>query len=563
MSDVEDDIADFESEIEGEEEVIEEDCYNSGSEQSADEFSEETESFFGPNENERFYIGKNEETIWKSTPVFQGNKTKAKNIIKVLPGSKGAAKNVSTSLDSFLLFLTRDMLDHIVLSTNIYIENKHANFARDRDCKLTSSEEMLALFGALFIISIKKGNHVNVEELWAKDGTGMILLRAVFSYKRFLFLLRALRFDDITTRKEREKFDKLAAIRTIFEDFVKNCMENYSLGEFITIDEMLHPFRGRCGFVQYMPLKPAKYGIKLYALCDSKTYYTWKFEIYCGLQREGPFKTSNKPFDIVQRLVEPIKDTKRNLTTDNYYTSYELAEYLLKNGLTLTGTLKKNKRELPPEFQPSTSRTVGSSMFGFQPDVTLVSHVPKKNKAVILLSTMHDNNEIDEETQKPEIILHYNRTKCGVDTVDQKCSSYTTQRITRRWPLAIFFRILDIAGINSEIIINSNRPADTPPRRRKYLTSLGLSLMENHLKERAKIKTLPKDIREFLSRYNTPVNIPSALNENRTGRCHICSAHKNNKTTVTCSQCKKFVCKSHSEKLVQCNSCLYPPMEED
>ncbi|CAH1996523.1 unnamed protein product [Acanthoscelides obtectus] len=244
---------------------------------------------------------------------------------------------------------------------------------------------------------------------------------------------------------------------------------------------------------------------------------------------------------IVQRLVEPIKNTKRNLTTDNYYTSYELAEYLLKNGLTLTGTLKKNKREFPPEFLPSTLRTVGSSMFGFQPDVTLVSH----------------------ETQKPEIILHYNRTKSGVDTVDQKCSSFTTQRITRRWPLAIFFRILDIAGINSEIIINNNRPADTPPRRRKYLTSLGSSLMENNIKERAKIETLPKDIREFLSRYNTPVNVPVALTENRIGRCHICSADKNNKTTVTCSQCKRFVCKSHCEKLVQCNSCLYPPMEED
>ncbi|XP_050300675.1 piggyBac transposable element-derived protein 4-like [Anthonomus grandis grandis] len=333
LSDIEDDIADFESESEGEEEVIEEDCYNSESEQSTDEFSKETESFVRPNESERFYIGKNEETIWKSTPVIQGNKPKATNIIKVLPGSKGAAKNVSKPLDSFFMFLTRDMVDHIVLCTNIYIENKRDNFIRDRDCKLTSSEEMSALFGVLFIISIKKRNRVNVEKLWAREGTGMILLRALFSYKRFLFLLRALRFDDITTRQEREKFDKLAAIRKIFEDFVKNYMESYSFGEFITIDEMLHPFRGRCGFVQYMPLKPAKYGIKFYALCDSKTYYTWKFEIYCELQREVLFKTSNLPFDIVQRLVEPIKNTKRNIIT--------LAQYLLKNGITLTGIVKK------------------------------------------------------------------------------------------------------------------------------------------------------------------------------------------------------------------------------
>ncbi|KAJ8964664.1 hypothetical protein NQ314_004719 [Rhamnusium bicolor] len=236
------------------------------------------------------------------------------------------------------------MIDHIVASTNIYIENKKRTtfYKRDRDCRLTSSTEIKALLGALYIIAVKKGNRVNVQELWAKDGTGMIRLRAAFSYTRFLFLLRVLRFDDIRTRKDREKSDKLAAIRVIYSSFVNNCISNYSLGEFIIIDEMLHPFRGRCGFVQYMPLKPAKYGIKMYALCDSRTYYTWKFEIYCGKQPDGPYQTSNKPFDIVQRLVDTLKKSNRNLTIDNYYTSYPLAEYLLQNGLTLIGT-KKNK----------------------------------------------------------------------------------------------------------------------------------------------------------------------------------------------------------------------------
>ena len=67
------------------------------------------------------------------------------------------------------------------------------------------------------------------------------------------------------------------------------------------------------------------------------------------------------------------------------------------------------------------------------------------NKAVIFLSTMHDTLEIDQETNKSRINLDYNATKGGVDTVDQMCSSYSTSRITRRWPLALFYRHLDIA----------------------------------------------------------------------------------------------------------------------
>lgn len=344
LSDIDEDIVDFTDDSVDEDEIIEENNYDSESEQSGDENCVSTEEVQMEEGDFQFYIGKDEETIWKSSPVCSNHKTKAKNIIKVFPGAKGATKKASNPLESFLTFITTEMIDSIVTCTNIYLENKRSNinYQRDRDCKSTTSTEIRALFGALYIIAVKKGNRVNVKELWSADGTGMMLLRAAFSYKRFLFLLRAIRFDNINTRKDREKIDKLAAVRDIYSCFVNNCRNNYSLGEFITIDEMLHPFRGRCSFIQYMPQKPAKYGLKIYALCDSRTHYTWNFEIYCGKQHDGPYQISNKPLEIVKRLTEPLKNSHRNVTTDNYYTSYPLAEYLLQNGLTLIGTLKKN-----------------------------------------------------------------------------------------------------------------------------------------------------------------------------------------------------------------------------
>lgn len=266
------------------------------------------------------------------------------------------------------------------------------------------------------------------------------------------------------------------------------------MGEFVTIDEMLVPFRGRCGFVQYMPQKPAKYGLKYYALCDSKTFYTYSLELYCGKQHDGPYgNNSNKPTDIVKRLVEPIEKSNRNLTTDNYYTSFPLAEYLLQVGLTLLGTMKRNKREIPPEFITEKNRLVGSSLSGFQNDMSLVSYVTKKKKCVIILSTMHDTMEIDPDTHKPEPIMDYNSTKGGVDSVDQMCSTYSTSRKTRRWTMTVFFRILDIAGINSYKIYLANNLQNNI-RRKEYLKILALSLMKEHWKERAQLWGLPKDV---------------------------------------------------------------------
>jgi len=185
--------------------------------------------------------------------------------------------------------------------------------------------------------------------------------------------MRSLRFDDLNSRNQRLQFDKLAPIREFHTQFVKNCQNIYSISEFVTIDEMLVSFRGRCGFIQYMPQKPAKYGLKIYALCDARTLYTFNLDIYCGKQKDGPYMTSNKPFDICKRMTNPIINSHRNLTTDNYFSSYELAEYLLGAGLTFLGTLKRNKREVPPEFILDKNRMPGTSITGCQYDKTLVS----------------------------------------------------------------------------------------------------------------------------------------------------------------------------------------------
>lgn len=379
----EDESFDFSDESDGEDEIIVQDDHSSNSELSADEDD------IQPNVNVsdfEVYFGKNGETFWFSNSLaLPTRKTKSKNIIKTLPGPTRIAKSAKTEMDAFLNFFSFEMIDKVAEYTNLYIERKRSvgKYARDRDYKITNRSEIMALFGILFMLSKNKSNKADANRAWKTNGTGLMICRAAFGINRFRFLLRSLRFDDSSTRKDRENTDKLAAIREIYSLINDNFQKNYCLSEFVTIDEMLHPFRGRCSFIQYMPAKPAKYGLKMYALCDARTFYVYSFEIYCGKQKDGHFNVSNKPMDIVKRLVEPIKNSNRNLTTDNYYTSYELTMYLLKNGLTFTGTIKKNKTEIPPQFLNSSTRDIGSTIFGFQDECTLLSYVPKKKKKLL------------------------------------------------------------------------------------------------------------------------------------------------------------------------------------
>lgn len=549
---------DFSDDSDAEDSNIIEDQHSSDSEQSADDEMDEIVS--NTQEFEVFMgQGKKCEEFWLSSPLALPSKTKARNIIKVLPGPKRVARDAKSEIDCFLKLFSIPIIDKIVQYSNIFIEKRLSSgrFSRPREYGTTSRTEVMALLGILFMLSINKGCRADARRAWKSNGTGLMICRAAFGINRFRFLLQSLRFDDINSRVERVKLDKLAAIREVYSELNDNFQSSYSLSEFVTIDEMLHPFRGRCSFVMYMPNKPAKYGLKLYSMCDAKTYYVYNFEIYCGMQVPGPFAVSNKAIDVVKRLVEPIKNSNRNLTTDNYYTSYELAMYLLDNGITLLGTMKKNKPQIPREFLASRNRETQTSLFGFQDTCSLVSYVPKQNKAVILLSTLHDSAEIDPETRKPAMILDYNSTKGGVDTVDQKCANYSTKRKTRRWPLALFFRFLDMAGVNAYVIYVANNITNNEAKksRMEFLESLAFSLLHDHFKSRANTKNLPLDVKAFLSRYREEPAAIQAPVQARSGPCHECGKHRNNKTTVRCSECQRFVCRNHSFTKVACHSC--------
>ena len=53
---------------------------------------------------------------------------------------------------------------------------------------------------------------------------------------------------------------------------------------------------------------------------------------------------------IVLDLTKDYYMTGRNITCDNFFTSLDLGRKLLKEKLTIVGTIRKNRTELPPSF---------------------------------------------------------------------------------------------------------------------------------------------------------------------------------------------------------------------
>ncbi|GFS26369.1 PiggyBac transposable element-derived protein 4 [Elysia marginata] len=76
------------------------------------------------------------------------------------------------------------------------------------------------------------------------------------------------------------------------------------------------------------------------------------------------------------------------------------------------------------------------------------------------MSTMHHDDSFDIESRKPEMVMSYNATKGGVDSMDQMCHALTTKRKTNRWPMLLFYNLLDLASIASLVIWRKLNPDD-------------------------------------------------------------------------------------------------------
>ena len=67
--------------------------------------------------------------------------------------------------------------------------------------------------------------------------------------------------------------DKIYKIRPLLECITQAFRSVYTPRQNLSIDETIISFKGRLSWIQYMPKKPHKWGIKAWALADSSNGY--------------------------------------------------------------------------------------------------------------------------------------------------------------------------------------------------------------------------------------------------------------------------------------------------
>ena len=288
------------------------------------------------------------------------------------------------------------------------------------------------------------------------------------------------------------------------------------------------------------------------------------YAVYIGKEDDQPARRagdSTHGVSMLLRLVEPFMGKGRNITCDNYFTDEVLTEKLSQKKTTLVGTVRRNKRFLPVKFSGKKQLQLNESVFGFQDNRLIVSYQGHRQKNVFLMSSMHNDAAVDIENvvrRKPEVILFYNQTKGGVDTMDKMALTYTTKRATKRWPMVLFYNLLDISTIAARVIFGLKNPTDELSKKNSrgdFIREISKTLMRDHMIRRQ--AALVKASRPLKNLFETclkdmgvnterpgPANLPVQQGTRKRGRGGMCPWKRDRKGASKCQNAKHFYAKS-------------------
>ncbi|KRY54260.1 PiggyBac transposable element-derived protein 4 [Trichinella britovi] len=155
-------------------------------------------------------------------------------------------------------------------------------------------------------------------------------------------------------------------------------------------------------------IRAAKYGVKIYWICEANNGYALKGFLYTG--RSGEKREIGLTSTIVAQLALPFVQSNRNVFMDRYFTSYSIVQHLLELGLTAVGTVSANRRDVPLCLRNTRGHDVYSTLAVYEHSK---NYVPRKNKNVLLMSSCHTKLKIDNQRddRRPNIINDYNLGK--------------------------------------------------------------------------------------------------------------------------------------------------------
>ena len=264
----------------------------------------------------------------------------------------------------------------------------------------------------------------------------------------------------------------------------------------------------------------------------------------------------------------------RNISCNRFYTSIDIANWLLEKKMTVVGTIKANRQGAGDlkKMDGRESQTTEVYWAKEKGTMTMTSYVVNTKlsgkRNVLVLATANPILGVtkDDGKSKLAIIKLYDYTKGGTDIVDQKIGKYSVKPKASKWTVCAFSYILDITRVNVVTLSRLNDSKSPKAHRNKFFFLFGWNLAmqlilphlchrhesSNHLR-----KCTQESIAELLG---IKIEQPS-VSPGKRKRCRTCldriegedqkkkKKDRLGKTVHRCMRCGEALCTTHFQKI--------------
>ena len=263
-------------------------------------------------------------------------------------------------------------------------------------------------------------------------------------------------------------FDRLYKVRPLLDCILESC-GRIEQEEAHSIDEQIVPTKSKSSLRQYLPNKPHKWGIKIWARCGVSGI-VYDFSVYVGQQDNTEISAMfGKIGAVVIQLVDNLpKNVGHKVYMDNLFTSINLFKYLKANGIWAIGTIGGNRLKDAEKLLRSKKELSkeGIGAFDFRIDANSNITVLRwlDNGLVQLLSTFigpelgapvkrwSGKEKKMVEVQCPAIINQYDQHMGGVDLCDMLMSLYRIKLGTKKWYMHLVYYCIGLSIVNGWLL---------------------------------------------------------------------------------------------------------------
>ena len=485
--------------------------------------------------------------------------------------------DTSTPLDYFQQFVPDALFQTIVDETNLYARqwiDSHTRYLLEKPKSRvhvwikqgqTNVEEMKAFIAVVVNMGLIK--LPDIPSYWCTqyESQSHPWFTQRFNRDRFQLLLKFLHFANNDNLPAVDHPDhKTYKIKHVFDQLNAKFLKNYMPHEDVSIDESMVGYRGKTPHLrQYMPNKHhARFGIKLWAVCDASTQYTKHMEIYKGAHAAADNTEDGVTYNLVFRLLREsdLLNQGYHIGMDNYFSSPKLFLELYKQQTTATGTVRTNRKGLPKAALKTklANHQVCERRKG---DLLCTVYQDNKKKPVLLSTTAKagqilTRNARGKEITRPRSVIIYNLSMGGVDVADARLYAYLSERRTMKWTKKLFFAVLGRAILNSFIVYNEHTTRTPKLTRKKYNIVLLEALMGDYRpsKNNFRKRRSNAEIQAAIQPQNVPIQAPDHDYTPAPKKCILTKIgngirrkcmhkHEKDKRTVwQCDECQVTLC---------------------